>query len=163
MVNKMSGNEIRQTFIDFFVEHGHTALPSMLRIHLDRGEAFDNLRDKPHQRGMNRECTRFLELWNNVFIQYNLFDDGHLEALLQKHVDTGIGFDRIVLVLQDVDCSHRPTLYPIARCAAFTLWSLRKKMLADFTLYRVVCGTETLCCGLRFPIRGCFVSNLGYE
>ncbi|MEW6406981.1 MAG: alanine--tRNA ligase-related protein, partial [Chloroflexota bacterium] len=67
-------------------------------IHLDLGEERDNLRGKPHHCGVNGECTRFLELWNNVFIQYNLFDDGRLESLPAKHVDTGMGFERIVSI-----------------------------------------------------------------
>ncbi len=43
-------------------------------IHFDRGEEFDNLAGKPHRCGVNGECQRFLELWNNVFIQYNRID-----------------------------------------------------------------------------------------
>ncbi len=72
-------------------------------IHIDRGEEFDNLRGQPHQCGVNGECTRYLELWNNVFIQYNRLDKDTLEPLPSKHVDTGMGFERIVSVLQGVD------------------------------------------------------------
>jgi alanyl-tRNA synthetase len=65
-------------------------------IHMDRGEEFDNLHGKPHNCGVNGECTRYLELWNNVFIQYNRIDKDTLEPLPAKHVDTGMGFERIV-------------------------------------------------------------------
>ena len=109
-------------------------------IHLDRGEEFDNLRDKPHVCGVNGECTRYLELWNNVFIQYNLFDDGRLEPLPQKHVDTGMGFERIVSVLQGVDSNYKTDLFADSLDVLRSLTGhSEKEMLANFTPYRVVC------------------------
>ncbi len=45
-------------------------------IHIDLGEERDNLRGSRTQCGVNGDCTRYLELWNNVFIQYNLFETG---------------------------------------------------------------------------------------
>jgi hypothetical protein len=78
---------------------------------MDRGEEFDNLRGKPHRCGVNGECTRYLELWNNVFIQYNRIDKDTLEPLPAKHVDTGMGFERIVSVLQGVDSNYKIDLF----------------------------------------------------
>jgi alanyl-tRNA synthetase len=109
-------------------------------IHLDRGEEFDNLRDKPHRCGVNGECTRFLELWNNVFIQYNLFDDGHLEPLPAKHVDTGMGFERLVSVLQGVDSNYKTDLFTASLDVLRSLTGhSQEQMYADFTPYRVIC------------------------
>ena len=109
-------------------------------IHLDRGEEFDNLHGVPHRCGVNGECTRYLELWNNVFIQYNLFEDGRLEPLPQKHVDTGMGFERIVSVLQGVDSNYKTDLFTGSLEVLRSLTShTEKEMLDNFTPYRVVC------------------------
>lgn len=109
-------------------------------IHIDLGEERDNLRGVPHQCGVNGECTRYLELWNNVFIQYNLFDDGRLEPLPAKHVDTGMGFERIVSVLQGVDSNYKTDLFQGALDALSELaGKTRQQMYADFTPYRVIC------------------------
>jgi len=109
-------------------------------IHFDRGEEYDNLRGTDHVCGVNGECTRYLELWNNVFIQYNLFDDGRLEPLPQKHVDTGMGFERIVSVLQGVDSNYKTDLFTGSLEVLRSLTGHSEgEMLADFTPYRVIC------------------------
>ncbi|PWH15916.1 MAG: alanine--tRNA ligase [Anaerolineae bacterium] len=109
-------------------------------IHIDLGEERDNLRGQPHRCGVNGECTRFLELWNNVFIQYNLFEDGRLEPLPAKHVDTGMGFERIVSVLQGVDSNYKTDLFQGALDVLAELTGkTRQEMYADFTPYRVIC------------------------
>lgn len=109
-------------------------------IHIDLGEERDNLRGQPHRCGINGECTRFLELWNNVFIQYNQHEDGRLETLPAKHVDTGMGFERIVAVLQGVDSNYKTDLFAGALDVLSTLTGKsREQMYADFTPYRVIC------------------------
>ncbi|GAB4460793.1 MAG: alanine--tRNA ligase [Anaerolineales bacterium] len=108
-------------------------------IHIDLGEERDNLRGKPHRCGVNGECTRFLELWNNVFIQYNLFEDGRLEPLPAKHVDTGMGFERIVSVLQGVDSNYKTDLFAGSLAVLRSLTGhTEEQMYADFTPYRVI-------------------------
>ncbi len=109
-------------------------------IHFDLGEERDNLRGTDHVCGVNGECTRFLELWNNVFIQYNLFEDGRLEPLPAKHVDTGMGFERIVSVLQGVDSNYKTDLFTGSLDVLRSLTGHSEKdMLANFTPYRVIC------------------------
>jgi alanyl-tRNA synthetase len=72
-------------------------------IHLDRGpEACDRKGLPGHICQVNGDCARYIELWNLVFIQYNRKDNRELEELPSKHVDTGMGLERITAVLQKV-------------------------------------------------------------
>ena len=61
-------------------------------IHVDLGPDFCDRADDPdHKCHVNGDCSRFLELWNLVFIQYNRIDAKNLEPLPARHVDTGMG------------------------------------------------------------------------
>ncbi|MFC1849423.1 alanine--tRNA ligase [candidate division CSSED10-310 bacterium] len=87
---------------DNFWEMGETGpCGPCSEIHIDLGSDFCHLRNEPdHHCGVNMNCPRFIELWNLVFIQYNKDGQGTLSPLPYKHIDTGMGFERLVAVLQ---------------------------------------------------------------
>ena len=49
------------------------------------------------------DCGKYLEIWNNVFMEYNKVGEGKFEPLIQKNVDTGMGLDRTIATLQGVE------------------------------------------------------------
>jgi len=109
-------------------------------IHYDRGEKYCNLQGDPqHTCQVNGDCQRFTELWNLVFIQYNRTSETHLEPLPATHVDTGMGFERIVSVLQDVDSNYKTDLFsPILDKVQQLANHTDDQRLANFTPYRVI-------------------------
>jgi alanyl-tRNA synthetase len=81
-------------------------------IFLDRGQKYCEKADEPgHVCQVNGDCQRFIELWNLVFIQYNRSSPTNIKPLPAMHVDTGLGFDRVVSVIQDVDSNYRTDLF----------------------------------------------------
>ncbi len=57
------------------------------------------------------DCGRYLEIWNDVFMQYNKTADGTYEPLAQKNVDTGMGLERTICVLQDVRTVYETDMF----------------------------------------------------
>lgn len=57
------------------------------------------------------EDERWVEIWNNVFMQFNRKQDGTLEQLPKKNVDTGMGYERILAVLEGVDDNYKTSLW----------------------------------------------------
>ncbi len=81
-------------------------------IHYDRGPEFCDKQDEPgHVCAVNGKCARFLEFWNLVFIQYNRDADGVLVELPAKHIDTGMGLDRVTTLSQGVRANYETDLF----------------------------------------------------
>jgi alanyl-tRNA synthetase len=109
-------------------------------IHYDRGAAFCSQQGAAgHTCSVNGDCPRFLEIWNLVFIQYNRMDETTFKPLPAKHVDTGMGFERIVSILQNKDSNYRTDLlWPLIQKTAELTGHDDAQIDANFTPYRVI-------------------------
>ena len=109
-------------------------------IHLDRGPEYCTKSDvKGHVCRVNGDCQRFLELWNLVFIQYNRSSPTDLQPLPAKHVDTGMGFDRMVSVIQDVNSNYLTDLFqPMIQKVRMLAGHDEDQVKKHFTPYRVI-------------------------
>ena len=85
---------------DNFWEHGAGPCGPCSEIYYDRGVKYGC--GKPDCK-VGCECDRFMEVWNNVFTQFNGDGKGNYEELTQKNIDTGMGLERLAVVVQEVD------------------------------------------------------------
>ena len=81
-------------------------------IHYDRGPEYCNKQDESdHVCRVNGDCARYLEFWNLVFIQYNRDADGVLTELPAKHIDTGMGLERVTALAQGATATYDTDLF----------------------------------------------------
>ncbi len=85
---------------DNFWEHGAGPCGPCSEIYYDRGEKYGC--GKPGCT-VGCDCDRYMEVWNNVFSQFNNDGKGNYTDLIQKNIDTGMGLERLAVVVQDVD------------------------------------------------------------
>ena len=85
---------------DNFWEHGSGPCGPCSEIYYDRGEKYGC--GKPGCT-VGCDCDRYMEVWNNVFSQFNNDGHGHYTDLIQKNIDTGMGLERLAVAVQDVD------------------------------------------------------------
>ena len=85
---------------DNFWEHGAGPCGPCSEIYYDRGAKYGC--GKPGCT-VGCECDRYIEIWNNVFTQFENDGKGNYTELIQKNIDTGMGLERLAVVVQDVD------------------------------------------------------------
>lgn len=85
---------------DNFWEHGSGPCGPCSEVYYDRGEKYGC--GKPGCT-VGCECDRYMEIWNDVFSQFNNDGHGNYSDLAQKNIDTGMGLERLACVVQDVD------------------------------------------------------------
>ena len=85
---------------DNFWEHGSGPCGPCSEIYYDRGEKYGCGRPDCT---VGCECDRYMEVWNNVFSQFNNDGQGNYTELAQKNIDTGMGLERLAVVCQDVN------------------------------------------------------------
>ena len=85
---------------DNFWEHGSGPCGPCSEVYYDRGEKYGC--GKPDCT-VGCDCDRYMEIWNNVFTQFDNDGKGNYTELAQKNIDTGMGLERLASVVQDVD------------------------------------------------------------
>ena len=85
---------------DNFWEHGSGPCGPCSEIYYDRGEKYGCGKSTCT---VGCDCDRYMEVWNNVFTQFDNDGKGHYTELVQKNIDTGMGLERLAVVCQDVE------------------------------------------------------------
>lgn len=126
---------------DNFWEMGDTGPcgPSS-EIFYDRGPETCDMQDVPgHVCEVNGDCARFTEIWNLVFIQFDRQAGGELQPLPDRHVDTGMGFERMVALLEEKDSNYRTDLFwPLIEHVQAMAGQRDEEREAHIVAYRVI-------------------------
>ncbi len=85
---------------DNFWEHGAGPCGPCSEVYYDRGEKYGCGKEGCT---VGCDCDRYMEVWNNVFTQFDNDGEGHYSELEHKNIDTGMGLERLAVVVQDVD------------------------------------------------------------
>ncbi|MCC6563521.1 alanine--tRNA ligase [Candidatus Uhrbacteria bacterium] len=107
----------------------------------------------------NCDCGRFVEIWNNVFMQYDKQADGSFKPLAQQNVDTGMGLERIVAVMQNVETvfetdAFQPAIEKIAELSG-------KPYNGNERAFRIVADHVRAATFIIGDARGVVPSNVG--
>ena len=107
------------------------------------------------------ECDRFTEVWNLVFMQYDCQADGTLKPLKKKSIDTGMGFERLCVIMQGKDSVYQTDLITplIARLEKLTGVNYKKSTEEILSAFHVLCDHVRSSCLLIAD--GCSPSNEG--
>ena len=117
---------------DNFWEHGAGPCGPCSEIYYDRGEKYGC--GKPGCT-VGCDCDRYMEVWNNVFTQFENDGNGNYTTLKQKNIDTGMGLERLAVVVQDVDSIFDVDTICALRnhvCEIRTLKNMRKTMQTTY-------------------------------
>ena len=91
---------------------------------------------------VNQDHPHVIEVWNLVFIEFNRKADGSLEKLPEKHIDTGMGFERLCMVLQDKTSNYDTDVFtPLIReieTLTNTTYGKSEKLIEQFELLPII-------------------------
>lgn len=88
--------------------------------------------------GIACNCGRFVEIWNLVFTQFNRLEDGTLEKLPQKNIDTGMGLERLCMVMQNVDNPFDTDLFTPIIDYAKKILDIKGETPAEISALRII-------------------------